>query len=137
MLGIIEQIQQDTTALGPGQVCDLDFSWRSQQSVLSLVSSVFPRVFPQLPRERVVLTPAPEAVRRRQEAGREPGRLEAWIPQYQGRASQRGHARAVADGGVRSEEHTSELQSRGQLASRLLLEHDKDPAQASSFLLRR
>ena len=100
MLGIIEQIQQGTTELGPGQVCDLDFSWRSQQSVLSLVSSVFPRVFPQLPRERVVLTPAPEAVRRRQEAGREPGRLEAWIPQYQGRASQRGHARAVADGVV-------------------------------------
>src|SRR5690625_7044434 len=57
----------DALPICPGQVCDLDFSWRSQQSVLSLVSSVFPRVFPQLPRERVVLTPAPEAVRRRQD----------------------------------------------------------------------
>src|SRR5699024_12686282 len=87
MLGIIEQIQQGTTELGPGQVCDLDFSWRSQQSVLSLVSSGFPRVFPQLPRERGVLTPAPAAGRRRPGGGRGPGRRDAAGPPRQARAA--------------------------------------------------
>ena len=98
MLGIIELIEQGTTVLGTGEVSDLEHSWRSQESVLELVSALFPRVFPQLPRERVVLTAAPRAVRERQQSGRRPGRLEAWIPQYPRRASQPGHARAVADG---------------------------------------
>ena len=98
MLGIIEQIETGTTELGAGEVSALEHSWRSQEPVLELVSAVFPRVFPQLPRERVVLTAAPEAVRRRAQAGRPPGRLEAWIPGYSGRASQPKHARAVADG---------------------------------------
>ncbi|GAA1487837.1 UvrD-helicase domain-containing protein [Brachybacterium sacelli] len=78
MLGIIEQLEAGTTALGSGRIENLEHSWRSQDEVLALVSEVFPRVFTDSPRERVVLGAAPAARARRAEAGHEPGRLEAW-----------------------------------------------------------
>lgn len=78
MLGIVEQIEAGTTALGPGGVENLEHSWRSQECVLDLVNAVFPQVFADLPRERVAITAAPEAARRRAAEGRAAGRLEAW-----------------------------------------------------------
>src|SRR5699024_3884333 len=98
MLGVLREIRAGTSALGEGTVDDLEHSWRSQDQVLELVGQVFPRIFPHLPREQVVLSAAPEAARARAERGHPPGRLEAWIPQYSGRASQAKHARGIADG---------------------------------------
>ncbi|MDN5820298.1 MAG: UvrD-helicase domain-containing protein [Brachybacterium sp.] len=108
MLGVLDEIRAGSSALGEGTVDDLKHSWRSQDQVLELVNQVFPRIFPTLPREQVVLTAAPEAARRRAERGHPDGRLEAWTPQYSGRTSQAKHARAIADGvlSLLSEEST-------------------------------
>ena len=98
MLGIIERIEQGTAGLGDAEVLDLRHSWRSQEPVLDLVGAVFPQVFPELPRERVVTTAAPEAVAAREAAGRKAGRLEAWVPEVPKRLTYPQHATAVADG---------------------------------------
>ncbi|WP_422116624.1 UvrD-helicase domain-containing protein [Brachybacterium sp. UNK5269] len=98
MLGIIEQIEAGTTDLGPGEVANLEHSWRSQQPVLDLVNAVFPRIFERLPRERVITRPAPLAVQRRTAAGRAPGRLEAWVPAVPKKLTYPQHATAIADG---------------------------------------
>ena len=98
MLGIIERIEQGTAGLGDAEVLDLRRSWRSQEPVLDLVGAVFPQVFPELPRERVVTTAAPEAVAAREAAGRKAGRLEAWVPEVPKRLTYPQHATAVADG---------------------------------------
>ncbi|MFC0674881.1 UvrD-helicase domain-containing protein [Brachybacterium hainanense] len=79
MVGILEQIRSGASALGPGTTEDLQDSWRSQEQVLDLVSAVFPRIFPELPHAQVAMRAAPDAVRRRAAAGREPGRLEGWL----------------------------------------------------------
>jgi ATP-dependent helicase/nuclease subunit A len=108
MLGVLEEVSAGGTEFGEGTIRDLDHSWRSQEQVLSLVSAVFPQVFPDLPRERVELAAAPEAVRRRAESGRTDGRLEAWIPEFSSRHKSVGeHAAAVADGIVRMLEEDS------------------------------
>ncbi|PWH07476.1 exonuclease V subunit beta [Brachybacterium endophyticum] len=102
MLGVLEEVSAGTTALGEGRIRDLDHSWRSQEQVLELVSAVFPQVFRDLPRERVVLTPAPEAAAQRAAAGRTDGRIEAWIPEFSDRYKKVGeHAAGIADGVVR------------------------------------
>jgi len=98
MLGIIERIEAGTAGLGDAEVLDLRHSWRSQEPVLDLVTSVFPQVFPKLPRERVVTTAAPEAVARRSAEGRRPGRLEAWVPEVPKKLTYPQHATAIADG---------------------------------------
>src|SRR5699024_3931551 len=98
MLGIIEQITAGGTDLGTGQVRDLEHSWRSQQPVLDLVGEIFPQVFPDLPRERVVMTAAPLAVQQRTADGRGPGRLEAVRPDAPKKLTYPQHATAVADG---------------------------------------
>lgn len=98
MLGIIERIEAGTAGLGDAEVTDLQHSWRSQDPVLDLVAAVFPQVFPELPRERVVTTAAPEAVARRRAEGRADGRLEAWLPEVPRRLTHGQHATAVADG---------------------------------------
>ncbi len=98
MLGVLREIRAGSSALGQGTVADLEHSWRSQDQVLELVNHVFPRIFPHLPREQVVLTAAPEAARARTERGHPAGRIEAWTPQYSGRPSQAKHARGIADG---------------------------------------
>src|SRR2546426_5312115 len=46
-------------------------------------------------------------------------------PQHHPQSPQRGHTRRVVHSGVRSEEHTSELQSPCNLVCRLLLEKKK------------
>jgi ATP-dependent helicase/nuclease subunit A len=102
MLGVLDTVSGGTTDLGEGTIRDLEHSWRSQEQVLELVSAVFPQVFPHLPRERVVLTAAPEAAARRAEQGRTDGRIEAWIPAFSNRyRSAPEHAAGIADGVVR------------------------------------
>jgi ATP-dependent exoDNAse (exonuclease V) beta subunit len=101
MLGIIERIEAGTAGLGDAEVLDLRHSWRSQEPVLDLVTAVFPQVFPELPRERVVTTAAPEAVARRRESGHRPGRLEAWRPEVPKKLTYPQHATAIADGVLR------------------------------------
>ncbi|UEJ81930.1 UvrD-helicase domain-containing protein [Brachybacterium halotolerans subsp. kimchii] len=102
MRGVLEAVSEGGTELGEGTIRDLEHSWRSQEQVLDLVSAVFPQVFPDLPRERVVLAAAPEAAARRAEAGRIDGRIEAWIPAFSSRhKSAPEHAAAIADGVVR------------------------------------
>ncbi|MGY5764252.1 UvrD-helicase domain-containing protein [Brachybacterium sp. DNPG3] len=98
MLGILDAIGTGTTALGTGRVEILDRSWRSQDPVLGLVNTLFPRIFRTLDRERVVLEAAEQAVEKRAREGRAPGRIEAWVPQYGKRKSQPKHALAIADG---------------------------------------
>ncbi|MFL0456935.1 UvrD-helicase domain-containing protein [Brachybacterium paraconglomeratum] len=98
MLGIIERIEAGTAGLGDAEVLDLRHSWRSQEPVLDLVTAVFPQVFRELPRERVVTTAAPEAVARRRETGHRPGRLEAWVPEVPKKLTYPQHATAIADG---------------------------------------
>jgi ATP-dependent exoDNAse (exonuclease V) beta subunit len=98
MLGIIAEIERGTAGLGDAEVLDLRHSWRSQEEVLSLVDAVFPQVFPDLPRERVVTTAAPKAAERRRAAGHRAGRLEAWVPAVPKRLTYPQHATAIADG---------------------------------------
>lgn len=101
MLEILRLLEDGTTALGTGVIRDLSHSWRSQEPVLDLVNAIFPRIFPDLPLERVQLSAAPSAVEQRRREERRPGRVEAWIPEYSGRASAGRHACAVADGIMR------------------------------------
>ena len=61
---------------------------------------MFPQVFRELPRERVVTTAAPEAVARRSETGHRPGRLEAWVPEVPKKLTYPQHATAIADGAL-------------------------------------
>lgn len=98
MRGILDLVTGGGTALGEAVAEDLRESWRSQEPVLDLVGAVFPAVFPELPREQVVLEAAPGAVARRAAAGRAPGRVEVWTPRYSGRRSQGAHAEALAEG---------------------------------------
>ncbi|MBB5832454.1 UvrD-helicase domain-containing protein [Brachybacterium aquaticum] len=98
MLEIIARIEAGAAELGAAEVKDLAHSWRSQEQVLSLVDAVFPRVFPDLPRERVVTTAAPGAIARRAADGHRPGRLEAWTPSVPKSLTYGQHATAIADG---------------------------------------
>jgi len=98
MTGIIAEIESGRTDLGAASVQDLEHSWRSQAPVLDLVNAVFPQVFPDLPRHRVVMDAAPEAASRRAAAGRPPGRLEGWLPEVPRKLTYPQHATAVADG---------------------------------------
>ena len=98
MLGIIGELDSGRTNLGAAAVRDLEHSWRSQQPVLDLVNEVFPQVFPELPRHRVVMDAAEPATARRAADGHRPGRLEAWLPQVPKRLTHGQHATAVADG---------------------------------------
>lgn len=105
MLGVIAQLEAGTSDLGTGSIENLEHSWRSQEPVLELVSSIFPRIFPDLPPERVAIGPAPEAARRRAASGRAPGRLEAWItpPRFRKNGKRwpptaAEHTTAIADG---------------------------------------
>ncbi|MGO1199283.1 MAG: UvrD-helicase domain-containing protein [Dermabacteraceae bacterium] len=98
MLGIMAQIEAGSSGLGTASVRDLEHSWRSQEPVLDLVNAVFPQVFPELPRHRVVMDAAPAAVAQRAEAGHVAGRLEAWLPEVPGKLTYPQHATAVADG---------------------------------------
>ena len=98
MLGIIQQIETGGTDLGTARIEDLEHSWRSQEPVLGLVNEVFPQVFPELPRKRVVMDAAPQAVAKRAAAGHPPGRLEAWVPEVPRKLTYPQHATAVADG---------------------------------------
>ncbi|MCL6422641.1 UvrD-helicase domain-containing protein [Brachybacterium sp. JHP9] len=101
MLGILEQIGSGTGIGQGGSVETLSLSWRSQREVLELSNRVFTGVFPDLPRERVVLAPAEQADASRAAAGRPPGRLEAWTPTDWTRSlSAEKHARAIAAGVV-------------------------------------
>ncbi|WP_114854479.1 exodeoxyribonuclease V subunit beta [Brachybacterium sp. YJGR34] len=81
MRGIIEQLEAGDSVLGRGVIEDLRHSWRSQDDVLSLVTAIFPQIFPELPRERVVLEAAPAA--RAGWAERPRGGLEAWCTPVQ------------------------------------------------------
>src|SRR5256884_7140047 len=76
----------------------------------------------------------PRARRRRDRVRRLPGGLPAAV---RARARSRAPARRGHDlrAGVRSEEHTSELQSRLQLVCRLLLENKKMAAERAARLL--
>ncbi|MGP9537985.1 UvrD-helicase domain-containing protein [Brachybacterium sp. AOP43-C2-M15] len=98
MLGIIDRIESGAADLGAASVQDLEHSWRSQEPVLDLVNEVFPQVFPELPRHRVVMDAAPQAVARRAADGHPEGRLEAWVPEVPKRLTHGQHATAVADG---------------------------------------
>ncbi|MDN6400361.1 MAG: UvrD-helicase domain-containing protein, partial [Brachybacterium sp.] len=98
MLGIMAQIEAGSSGLGTASVRDLEHSWRSQEPVLDLVNAVFPQVFPELPRHRVVMDAAPAAVAQRAEAGHVAGRLEAWLPEVPKKLTYPQHATAVADG---------------------------------------
>lgn len=98
MLEVLKLLEAGTTELGRGDIRDLSHSWRSQEPVLDLVNAIFPRIFPDMPPERVTLTAAPDAVLRRAADGHPVGRLEAWVPEYSSRKPFAEHATAVADG---------------------------------------
>src|SRR2546422_4453485 len=65
-------------------------------------------------------------------SARRHGRVEP-IPELQDRQARRGAARSQRAGAARSEEHTSELQSRLHLVCRLLLEKKKTARQPAEL----